>query len=202
MASMDDITGWAEEHPVALGAGIFVGGLVLLYLLGYIGGGSSSSTSSSAASNTSLAQAYYAAEAAQTVAGTQLQLGQTAAAAQTAQAQIQANAAQAINAANDAAAVATTQSNNTAATEITASQVQGATNIAANQNATSIITALAPLEIPYTGGSVHLNVPMAGTSGINFISGQSGVSAPNDLATQGWSPAEVSSYMQAMGFGG
>lgn len=202
MASMDDITGWAEDHPVALGAGIFVGGLVLLYLLGYIGGGSSSSTSSSSASNSSLAQAYYAAEAAQTVAGTQLQLGQTAAAAQTAQTQIQANAAQAINAANDAAAVATTQSNNQAATEITASQVQGATNIAANQNATQLIAALAPLEAPYTHGNVSLSMPFAGTNGINFSAYQGGIEAPNTLASQGWSPAEISNYMQASGFGG
>ena len=95
------IQGWAEDHPLGTAAIIIGGGLALLYFLGFFS--KSSGGGASSAGNPGLAQAYYAAEAAQTAAGTQLQIAQTATAAQTAQAQIAAQAATTINAQNTAA---------------------------------------------------------------------------------------------------
>lgn len=88
-----DILQWAKEHPWMAGALTLGAIFVLLWLLGFFGSSSSSSTSSN---SNNLAAAYYSAEAAQTTAGTQLQMATEAYGAQTAQDQIQANAATAI----------------------------------------------------------------------------------------------------------
>ena len=88
---MDDVLGCVEAHPW-LAALLGLGGLlILLWLLGFFSGSSSSSSSGN-----SLAAAYYNAEAAQTTAGTQLQMATEMYTNQTAQAQIQANGAEAI----------------------------------------------------------------------------------------------------------
>lgn len=84
---MDEIKEIAEKHPLGTGVAVFAGGLLLLYLLGYLGGGSSSSSS-----NTSGASAFYQAEAAQTASGNQLQAVQAQAKAAVAINQQNANA--------------------------------------------------------------------------------------------------------------
>lgn len=114
---MENILHWAEEHPWLAG-GLTLGAIfILLWLLGFFG--SSSSSTSSNGSN--LAAAYYNAEAAQTTAGTQLQMATVAYGAQTAQTQTQANAAVAIAQAQAGAATTINGQNASAATNINAS---------------------------------------------------------------------------------
>lgn len=87
---MDDMLKWVEEHP-ALAAVIGVGGVfILLWLFGFF---SSSSQASGNSGQSNLAAAYYAAEAAQTTAGTQLNIATENDQAQVQLAQLQANAA-------------------------------------------------------------------------------------------------------------
>lgn len=88
---MPKILDWAKAHPVETGGIVFVGG-VIIYFLFFSGGSSSSSGDASSG-----ASAYYAAEAAQGVAGDQLQAVQIQSQAATAQDLINANAAQNIN---------------------------------------------------------------------------------------------------------
>jgi hypothetical protein len=78
----------AKRHPWAAGALVFVAGLAILF---WWRSGSSGSSGSSAAANN--AGAFYAAEAAQTQAGTALQMTTLQTAAATAGARIQADAA-------------------------------------------------------------------------------------------------------------
>lgn len=97
---MADPLVWAEDHPYATAAIVIGGGLALLWMFGFFG---SSNTGASTAT-TNLASAYYAAEAAQATAGTNLNIVQDQTQAQTAQVAAQANAAVAINQANATAA--------------------------------------------------------------------------------------------------
>lgn len=96
---MEGVYEWAKQHPWAAGLLTLGAIFILLWLLGFFGSSSSSTTSSN---SNNLAAAYYQAEAAQTTAGTQLQMATEAYAAQTAQDQIQATAA---------TGIATTQAN-------------------------------------------------------------------------------------------
>jgi hypothetical protein len=98
MGSINEIMAWAEKHPLPAGAITFGLGLLVLWWMGVIGSsGTAADQTNSAAQQTqqNLATAYYAAEAANATAGTQLQL-----------ATVQADAATNINQFNDQAAVA------------------------------------------------------------------------------------------------
>lgn len=96
-----NVTDFAEDHPVATFGIVIVGGLAILWLLGFFG----SSGSSATASGTNLDQAYYSSIAAQQESANALSIAQTQANMYTGIAQIQANAATAENASNNAAAV-------------------------------------------------------------------------------------------------
>ena len=123
---MENLLHWAEEHPWLAG-GLTLGIVFLfLWLFGAFG---SSSSSSSSSNGTNLAAAYYNAEAAQTTAGTQLQMATVAYGAQTAQTQIQANAATAIAASQSGAATTINGQNASAATTINASNNSAAVSL-------------------------------------------------------------------------
>lgn len=176
---MDEIKDFAEKHPLGTGLIVFVGGLLLLYLLGYIGGGSSSSSA-----NTSGAAAFYQAQAAQAASGNALQAAQLQSAAAVA---INQQNAQAYTASQqawagvsqqqsaDAASVAKTQSNNQllARQAVTSAQVYD-TAVAHGANVWSHITA--------TGGGVNVN--------------QNAVAAnPASLSGAGFSPSEINNIL-------
>ena len=63
-----NVISFAEEHPIEVGAGIFVGGFVLLYLLRALSGGGSSNASSGDPNEA----AFLAAQSAQAQSGNQL----------------------------------------------------------------------------------------------------------------------------------
>lgn len=113
---------WAEEHPY-ISAGIVVGGIVVLYWLFFSGG----SKSGGDAGQTQMAAAYYAAEAAQATAGTQLNIATEQADAQVKVAAIQAGGAVAINAANAKASTDIASSMYAADMQDTATTTAGAT---------------------------------------------------------------------------
>ena len=130
---MADPVKWAEEHPYATAGVIFVGGLGLLWLFGFFGGGSASSSADTASTN--MASAYYAAEAAQATAGTQLNMQQDIDQAATAQTALSTGAAVAINAANASSATSIASSMYGASTTIATTQSNDA--LAASQTANS-----------------------------------------------------------------
>jgi hypothetical protein len=104
---------WVEAHPTE---SIIIGGasvIALLWLLGAFGGSKSADSGSS-----SLASAYYAAEAQQAVVGGQIQQANIAATAATAQMGLQTDAAVKINEAQTGAAVTINGQNANAATTI------------------------------------------------------------------------------------
>jgi hypothetical protein len=211
VATMDwkGVGGWIEEHPYATGGIVFVGGLAVLWWLGYLGGSSGSSSASNGSAN--LAAAYYAAEAAQTTAGTQLQMETVADTNATAQVQIQANAATAINAANanastlingqnagatvslgeqdllatqsnNATSLATVNSNNAFAFQ-TQQEHDQATNLA------SLINGILPAELAATGGVGAVSLTPGGAA----VS--SGWSNPNSLASQGFTQTQINTIL-------
>ena len=107
---MEEVLKWIEDHPI-LAAVLGIGGLLLiLWLLGFF---SKPSTGSA-----NLAGAYYAAEAAQTTAATQLQMATVQATNDTAKAGLQAQAAQAIAATNANAAMNIAATQGTTATTL------------------------------------------------------------------------------------
>jgi hypothetical protein len=99
---MDEVLEWVEKNPVpsALIGGVVV--LGLLWLFGFFTPKAAPASNNTGAAN--MAAAYYAAEQAQTVAGTQVQLATENDAAATAQTQLQTQAATAIAATNANAA--------------------------------------------------------------------------------------------------
>jgi len=180
----NEIIEWAEKHPAYAGAIVFVGGLAILYFLGYLGPSSSSSNNANNQAQTAaiteqqLATAYYAAEAAQSTAGTQLQLAQVNDQAAVNIAGGNDNAAVAINAANNvsqqlgyttAGNLGTTQANDALAASNNgnayAYQTAQAMYNAGNYN--TLFGTTIPYELALTGGApVYGN--FAGTSyGLN-----------------------------------
>lgn len=200
-----DMLQWAKEHPWMAGALTLGAVFILLWLLGFFG---SSSSSSSSSSGTNLAAAYYNAEAAQTTAGTQLQMATEAYAAQTAQDQIQANAATGI--ATTQANMYTTIGGQNAGVETALGNDQllasnnanddaqatalGEANFAyqtaqAGYTAASLQTAMntiIPQEIAFGGGTTQIGIPGVGT-----YSADLGAPSPNDLAAMGYSPLGI-----------
>jgi hypothetical protein len=143
--NLDEAVNWAEEHPWATGAIVFGGGLLVLWWLGVFGG-----TTQSNSGQSNSAAAFYAAEAAQTQAGTQLQLATVQSAAQTAQAQIQASTAAQI--AQTQADAQTTLGQQTAGTLVALGQQQALTaqttayDAMQTQNTTSYLNYLTAVE--------------------------------------------------------
>jgi len=197
---------WAEKNPVWAGAGIFVGGLAILYFLGYLGPSSSSGSSQNNQAQTAaiteqqLATAYYAAEAAQSTAGTELNL-----------AEVNDQAAVNIAGGQDQAVIATNAADNTTqqlgyttAGNLGTTQANDALAASENANAYSAQTAQAmynasnyntlfnttiPYELALTGGSpVYGN--FAGTSYGLTTGGQPLTYAAN-LVPQQITPAGV-----------
>lgn len=171
---------WAEAHPVETALIIFGGGLAILYVFGAFGSGSTAATGSG-----NLAAAYYAAEAAQTTAGTDLQLATVQANAATDQAQIQANGAVAI------ANAQTTAATNVAGSMYGAQQLEALYGSQSAQAASAygFDTAQVQAEYGYMGGvdlnasNVSMNASNNQTSYNTAIAGY----ASNDTiaATQG-----------------
>lgn len=184
-----DAVKWAEDNPVATGGIILIGGLGLLWLLGFFS--STSSTSGSNDAQTNMAAAYYAAEAAQTTAGTQLQIATDTNQAQTAQVGLQTAAAVAINQANQdsATTIQTTQANDALAASNNANAFAYQTAVSGNQ-ANEIMSALqtvVPTELAYGQGQANFYLPGVGT----FNSGVATTNTPNTLAAQGFSAAQI-----------
>lgn len=165
---MEDAWDWAKANPLLAGLAVFGVGLLLLWLLGFFSKSSSQGASNQTA-QTNLAAAYYAAEAAQATAGTQLQMATVQATNRTAQVQAQANAAQAIANAHDTAAVQATQlstnaqnvqSNDAAATSQALGQYAYQTAVATGQAANygTFLGTTVPTELVATGGQLGGNV--------------------------------------------
>jgi hypothetical protein len=208
---MGDIGKMIEKHPLATGAIVFGGGLVLLWALGYLGGGSASSAASG---TTNLAAAYYAAEAAQTTAGTQLQIATVAANSQDAIATTQANAAVAINGAqqdalttlggqsltgaqtlyNDNLISSTTSANDTAQTAISQSAYDLDT-ANANNSAAEYLAALNGIvpQLISQGYGAGIVLPGIGalSAGAAAPNTNPAVSSPAQAATLGYSAAQI-----------
>lgn len=212
----EKLKSWVEAHPWE--AGLISLGLLLLllWLFGFFGSGSSSGSSSG---QTNLAAAYYAAEAAQTTAATQLQMATVAYGAQTAQTQIQATAAQGI--ATTQAGMYTTLGQQGSDTQIALSHDQLLATQNSNDDAlaatqsnnywgfqaaqtganagivNSYLTTTLPAEIAATGGApISASLGQGGV--VNF-----GVGPPSiaGLVAQGYSPAQALSISQASGWG-
>jgi hypothetical protein len=88
----NQVVNWIEKNPWMAGGIIVGGGLVILWYMGFF----TKAQSSSDGGQTNMAAAYYAAEAAQGVAGTQLAMQQSSDTAATAQVGLQAQAAASI----------------------------------------------------------------------------------------------------------
>jgi len=184
----NEVIEWAEKHPAYAGAIVFVGGLGLLWFLGYLGPSSSSSNQANNQAQTAatteqqLATAYYAAEAAQSTAGTQLQLAQVNDQAAVNIAGGNNQAAIAMNAANNTTQqlgyttygnLGTTQANDALAASNNgnayAYQTAAAADQAANYN--TLFSTTIPYELALTGGAPTYG-NFAGTSYGLTTSGQ------------------------------
>lgn len=164
---MDELWAWAEKHPALSGGIVFGVGLLLLWWMGVFG------SSNTAADNTNtqaqqtqqqLATAYYAAEAAQATAGTQLQIAQVNDQAATNINSAQVNGAVAIDSANNvtgqlqattAGQVATTQANDALQASENGNLYAYQTAQAADQaeNYNTLFGTTLPYELALTGGS-------------------------------------------------
>lgn len=208
---MENIVNWVEKNPWLAGLIGLGGVLIILWLLGYF---SSSSSSSSSAGN-SLAAAYYNAEAAQTTAGTQLQMATEYYNAQTAQDAIQAGGAEAIastqanmyttigqqNAGtttalgNDQLLAAENSSNDALQASQTAAMYGYQTAQAANQASliSNFFNNVVPAEAAYGGGLAETNIiPGMGLVG---VAPSSGAVNPVILAGEGYSPSGVAAQL-------
>src|SRR5690242_283955 len=135
---------WVEANP---GKSILIGGglvILILWLFGAFSKAPADNTS------TSLASAYYAAEAQQAVVGGQIQMANIGATADTAKTLISANAAQAIN-----------QQNATAATTIATGQFQTAATINQQNTATAIDIAGKQLQLGLNNNATLADVTKA-----------------------------------------
>lgn len=191
---------WAKQHPYATGGIVFIGGLAVWFL--FLRGGSASASASADPGTANMAAAYYAAESAQTVAGTQALLATTQANAQVAGLQIQANAAQGIahtqadmtttlgqqnadvqNHLADTGLLAT-QSNNAAAA--IAGNFAYQTQLGANQTSllTTAMNTIIPQEIAATGGWGITATPF-GTFDFQ------GATSPSQFASAGYTAVQI-----------
>jgi hypothetical protein len=210
--NMGEIGDMIKKHPLATGAIVFGGGLVLLWAFGYLGGSSSSSSSAASGTN-NLAAAYYAAEAAQTTAGTQLQIAQVAGNTQEALATTQANAAVAINGAqqdalttlggqsattaqtayNDNLVSSTTSANDAAYEAVTGSNNALETTFANNQTSEVLaaLNGIIPQQLAMGAGADY-NLPGFGTiSAGAHVPSVGPLSGPTQAASLGFTPAEI-----------
>lgn len=201
---MDNVLEWVEKNPW-LAAIIGIGGvLIIMWLLGFFS--SSSSSTSSSNQGTNLAAAYYNAEAAQTTAGTQLQMATEYYTNQTAQAQIQANGAEAIastqagmyttlgqqNASTTTALgndqlLASENSNDDALNASNTAAMYGYQTANAGYNASIWNTAMGtviPQELALSGGYGNFALPGYGAATVNTGVGIT----PNILESQGFTP--------------
>lgn len=206
---MEGVYEWAKEHPWMAGALTLGAIFILLWLLGFFGGSSSSTTSSN---SNNLAAAYYQAEAAQTTAGTQLQMATEAYAAQTAQDQIQATAAQGIattqanmyttiggqNASTTTALgydqLLATNNANADAQATALGEANFAYQTALSNNATAYLTnynstVFAPAYAAGGGANLLATTPY----GVINMGGQ--VATPNSLAAVGYTPAQINQLL-------
>jgi hypothetical protein len=196
-----ELTAWVEANP---GKSILIGGGLVIFLLWIFGAFSKSSAGDGGQS--SLAAAYYAAEAQQAVVGGQIQMANISANASTAQELIKANAAQAINATNATAATTINSQQGNVLMDVSSKQLtlglnNNATLLAGqqNNNATALealkagiagqetITALntvIPQEIAVTGGFGNFYLPGGQTLSVN-----TGASfSPDWYKAQGFAP--------------
>ena len=177
METVDKLMAWAEAHPMPAGVIVFGVGLLILWWMGIIGSsGTAADQTNAAAAQTQqqLATAYYAAEAAQATAGTQLQLATVQADAATNIAMANDNAAVSVNAAQQQTAqlgyttggqVALTQANDALAANnansLYAYQTAVATGQASNYN--TLLATTIPYELALTGNS-NIYGNLAGTN--------------------------------------
>jgi hypothetical protein len=189
----DNVVGWSEKHPVMLGGGIVVGGLAILWLLGFF----DKPAASADTGQSQMASAFYAAEAAATQSGNLLQIAQTQAVRDTAIAQIGAGRDTAVATTWAGAATTQTMSNNETSQHIAA--IEGHTSeaqIAANQTvalAGLIIpaeTGLATAEVAATGAS-NTNFTLPGFGTISLGTAQGSGTTPSQLTQSGFSLAQI-----------
>ena len=113
---------YAGKHPLIVGAGVFVGGLVVLGMLGVFSSGSGQAPSGDA----SEVQGYFAAESAQAQAGDQVDIAAITTQGATQQAYLNDNASMNINSTWATAQTSMNASNNAAALAAAPFQVQTA----------------------------------------------------------------------------
>lgn len=191
---------WAEQHPYMTAAIVFGGGLAVLYMLGYLGGGSGSAQSGAA----NMAAAYYAAEAQQAVAGTQLNMATVQANAQTQGQQIQANAALGIAQSNDAASVAiathmydsaNVQANDAAAVAGVQAGYNYQTALAGLQagEMTTAMNTFIPQELALSGGAAAFVLPGIGGQApqVGAINVTGAPYTPAGYAQAGYTPQQI-----------
>ena len=201
---MDKVLKWVEENPVP---SVLIGGVVVLGLLWMFGFFSATPAAASNTGQTNLAAAYYAAEAAQATAGTQLQLATVQATNQTAQVTAQANAAEAIAATqanmyttlggqsvtsnqtlyNDELLTAQTNAND-AVQENQTNAYYNNLNTTANANATILSSAFNTI-VPQAlsqSGYFSGNIP-----GFGSLQVANTTATPNQLAAVGYTPAQI-----------
>ena len=192
---MNEVLHWAEQHPWLAGGATLGAVFLLLWLFGFFG----SSSSSNAGSGNNLAAAYYAAEAAQTTAGTQLQMATVAYGAQTAQTQIKATAAQGIASTQagmyttlgqQQAGVAINNANDALSASNTAAMYANSTATAGYnaQIATDYINSIIAPQIARTGGTGRFYIPTS--TGGQYYSGVDTGGSPNinSLLQLGFTP--------------
>jgi len=162
---------FAKEHPVEIGAGIFVGGFVLIYLLKALSGGGSSAGASNQA-------AFLAAQSAQAQSGNALAAAQDTNQAQTEQTLI---AAQASVANNQTWATAQEQGNTTNA-QIAQTNANAAVAIAPYSVSSQLISTLGNVaSLP--GQTVTSSNSNGGFFGLGASSSSSSSVIPNPSAT-------------------
>lgn len=178
---------WAKEHPYATGAIVFGGGLVLLWALGYLGGGSSSANSG----QTNMAAAYYAAEAAQATAGTQLNIAQTQADAAVKIQQIQGDSAVSINAANATASTTIAGSQYDAAKVIGLAGYQAQTAIAGYQAQTAQAQSKDALAAVQSTNAYNYATALSNNQASELINAMNNLVAPEAASQGGWADVQL-----------
>lgn len=216
MPDFGEIYDWMGKHPYATGGIIVVGGLGILYLLGFF----DKAQASGDQGQTNMAAAYYAAEAAQAAAGAQIQGISLVTTAQTSQTKIAADAATAINAQNTFRDVTVNQQNTGSANTIAAiggtvgladisGQVQQTrinADAATSQNASNNLTAAQIAKITTDAANVNTalqtivpqELAMSGGFGNFSLPGQGGFTVntgafldPDQLRALGFGPNQV-----------
>jgi|SRR6185437_2154234 len=168
-----NVIAFAKEHPVEVGAGIFVGGFALIYLLRALSGGSSN-----AAAQGNAQAAFLAAQSAQAQSGNALAAAENTNQAQTAQTLIGANA----SVINNQTWATAQQQGNTVNAQIAQTNANAAVAMAPYSVSSQLISALGSVaSLP--GSTVTSTSSDSGFFGLGASSSSSSSYVPNPSAT-------------------